>query len=301
MKRTLSLALVLALLLIPAAAISARAESLLGYQSLAGLEDDARASAHLAARAINGYYLPCGSRFSFNEAVGEAGGAGVERVATALYNALSGARGIEYAALAFGADGGVSLDGADFSFYNYSADMYIEIYADETAVSCSLVIADEADAWGADSALAGRASLTVPGGEALRGNLELACGSLSDITLGPGDVFSFNEIVGPRTPEYGYRAALNGQGQEVLGGGADLAASALYLAVKDLGSVEITDKFTYGGRYNQSYVASPQDAVLTDPDSGLDFRFTYTGGGALAIYLWLEDGQLVCEVYEILG
>ncbi len=75
-------------------------------------------------------------------------------------------------------------------------------------------------------------------------------------------------------------------------------ASALWLAIKDSGCVSIKEKNTYGSHYNQHYVDSAADAILTDYSSGKDFRFRYTGGGSLTIYSWVQDGFLICEVYE---
>ena len=312
-KRMLCLALILALLtaagIMP---VCAAGGAMLARQSLAGLDAAACGNAARAAEAINGYYLPQGSYFSFNDATGArteengyayaADDGGVDRVATALYRALSagGAR-VEYAALSFSADGLVRVseaEGLDFSFFNYDADYYIELYADGEAVNCSISCAAAEDSWNAGSALVGNASLWLNGPEALRSNAALACGSVNDTTLGPGDVFSFNDVVGPRTREYGYQAAPNGAGLETVGGGVDAVASVLYMAVRDLNCVAITEKNTYGGRYNQSYVSGPQDALLTDDAAGMDFCFRYTGSNALAIYISLIDGQLSCEIYE---
>ncbi|MFR0734995.1 MAG: VanW family protein [Oscillospiraceae bacterium] len=62
-------------------------------------------------------------------------------------------------------------------------------------------------------------------------NLELACEAIDGYILKPGAVFSFNETVGERTAEKGYKAATVYSGMESvqeLGGGVCQVASTLY-------------------------------------------------------------------------
>lgn len=129
-------------------------------------------------------------------------------------------------------------------------------------------------------------------------NVTLAADCLNDTMLDSGDFFSFNDVVGPRTKKYGYRRAVNGRGAKVTGGGVAQVASALWLAIKDLDNIKITEKSTYGSRYNQRYVADPADAILTDYASGRDFCFRYTGKTRLTIYAYVEGGRLYCDVIE---
>ena len=129
-------------------------------------------------------------------------------------------------------------------------------------------------------------------------NVTLAADCLNDTMLDSGDFFSFNDVVGPRTQKYGYRRAVNGRGAKVTGGGVAQVASALWLAIKDLDNIKITEKSTYGSRYNQRYVADPADAILTDYASGRDFCFRYTGKTRLTIYAYVEGGRLYCDVIE---
>ena len=311
---------ILALLLLGLTAAAGRAEAMLARVSLSGLSEAALGNAALAARAVNGYYLPQGSRFSFNDATGprtEANGygeaeddggewmpgGGACRVATAIYRALSaGGANVEYDSLSFSADGSVRVndaEGLDFSFYNYGGDLCVELYRDGDALGCAITAAQATEsAFATGSRLVGSVRLSVPGAEALRSNIALACGSVNDTALGPGDTFSFNAVVGPRSPEYGYLLAPDGQGADVVGGGVDAVASAVYLCVKGLDSVAVTEKATYGSRFNQGYVSSPQNAIRVDAAAGQDFAFEYDGGSTLSIYAWPEGGCVVCEVYE---
>ena len=128
-------------------------------------------------------------------------------------------------------------------------------------------------------------------------NVELAAGSVNDTSLNSRDIFSFNDTVGPRTKKYGYRRATNGRGAQVTGGGVAQVASALWLAIKDSDDFSIVEKSTYGNRYNQDYVDSSADAILTDYSAGRDFSFRYIGDGRATIYTYLADDWLYCDIY----
>ena len=75
-------------------------------------------------------------------------------------------------------------------------------------------------------------------------------------------------------------------------------ASAVWLAIKDLDSVTVTKKSTYGSKYHQSYVDDADDAILTDYTNDIDFCFTYDGDGELSIYTSVSGDTLSCEIYE---
>lgn len=153
----------------------------------------------------------------------------------------------------------------------------------------------EQDRWNETVA---RSTVYCGGSEAVLQNVQIAADSINDFTLAPGDVFSFNELVGPREPECGYVEAQNGRGVTVVGGGVARVASAVWLAVKGIPAISITGKSTYGKDYVQSYVSSSADAIATDYDAGLDFAFRYTGEGYLTIYTWLDDDVLHCAVLQ---
>ena len=138
----------------------------------------------------------------------------------------------------------------------------------------------------------------LPADDAARTNIELAIERISGLYLPYGAQFSFNETVGPRNARYGYQGALNGRGVKVTGGGAAQVASALWLAVKNLDNIAIVQKSTYGSRYNQSYVDSSNDAILTDYSNGTDFSFRNIGDTAITISTWVLDDTLYCVIYN---
>jgi len=157
---------------------------------------------------------------------------------------------------------------------------------------------DEDGGYGPGPYADGSVALNCGGERDVIHNVTLAADSVNDTTLRSGDTFSFNDIVGPRTSKYGYRKATNGRGVRVMGGGVAQVASALWLCVKNRGDITILEKSTYGSKYNQSYVDSSSDAIVTDYSSGRDFVFRYTGRSRLTFYTYVDDGWLYCDVLE---
>ena len=71
----------------------------------------------------------------------------------------------------------------------------------------------------ASAALADSASTPISDDSAARrDNIALAAASINGLVLEDGDSFSFNDIVGDRTRETGFKTALNGRGVRVVGG-----------------------------------------------------------------------------------
>jgi len=69
-------------------------------------------------------------------------------------------------------------------------------------------------------------------------NIELATSKIDGKIVAPGEVFSFNNIVGPREEKYGYQAAhvyINGEVTDGIGGGICQVSSTLYNAVLHAG------------------------------------------------------------------
>lgn len=321
---SLAVALVLAFMLcLPTLADATLASA---KTPLTGSSGNKISNIELAASAIDGTYLAQGDYFSFNDTVGprtssygyknavngrgvKVTGGGVAQVASTLYLALKKLDGITYEereTYSHFTDNYVSnkknaimVDykaGTDFSFYNDGAnDFRIDMWVSEDYVHCSLVSdssSGSSSSWGG-----GYSEIYLSGPTALKENVMLAADSIYDTTLSHGDLFSFNDIVGPRTQRYGYQKAVNGRGVKVVGGGVAQVASAIYLAVKDMDCVEIVDKTTYKN-YNQDYVASAADAIAVDYSDDIDFSFRYTGYGTLSVYTQVSSDVLSCEVVE---
>ncbi|MBR1821967.1 MAG: VanW family protein [Clostridia bacterium] len=204
--------------------------------------------------------------------------------------------------------------GIDLSFTNRADTLTIEMWMTDAYVYCAITVGADGDgnnggSWFVDAPFApvgtvaparrlvASASLDCGGDADVLHNVKLAADSVSDSALSSGDTFSFNDIVGPRKMRYGYVRAVNGRGARVTGGGVAQVASALWLAIKDRDDFAIVEKSTYGKKYNQSYVQSSADAILTDYASGRDFAFRYTGAGSVTVYTYVMDGKLYCDIY----
>lgn len=136
--------------------------------------------------------------------------------------------------------------------------------------------------------------ITVEGGNYLS-NLDTCIASIDEITIGTDETFSFNRTVGMRSEERGYCPAANGRGVEVVGGGVAQVATTIYLAIKNMDSVEVLEKQTYGSDFCEKYVPTEADALITDYNQSVDFKFA-NRGDAVTINIWRDDSKVYCSV-----
>ena len=102
-------------------------------------------------------------------------------------------------------------------------------------------------------------------------NIWLAANSISDKIVRPSWTFSFNDTVGERTWDNGYKVAgviINGRPAEDYGGGVCQVSSTLYNAVllAGLTPTERTPHF-----FQSTYIAPGRDATVADGQ--IDFKF----------------------------
>lgn len=106
-------------------------------------------------------------------------------------------------------------------------------------------------------------------------NIEIATRKINGTLLMPGDTFSFNEVVGPRTVEAGFKEAGTYVGNKVepgIGGGICQVSTALYRAVMhaNIRSVERTNHSMTVG-----YAAPGLDATVAYGYIDYKFKNTY--------------------------
>ena len=337
MKRIIAAALIAAFLIAACAPVLAE-EAASARTSIAGAAWEKVVNLDLAASRLNGVSVPSGASFSFNALVGERTeangfrsamngrgvyvvGGGVAQAATTLYLALnqlgSAIRfdekqtyGADFAD-SYVSDGSNAIlvddvAGLDFCFTNLGQALRIDMYISGDSLYCNLSTAagQQADSflgWNSGALRrepVGSSSIALDGTDELKNNVILAASSINDTVLSSGDKFSFNKTVGPRTESNGYKSAVNGRGKRVVGGGVAQVASAIWLAIKNMDGVAIVQKSTYGSKYNQSYVASSNDAILTDYSDGVDFSFRNTGDAPLTISVYVQNDVLYCEIYR---
>ena len=107
-------------------------------------------------------------------------------------------------------------------------------------------------------------------------NVKLASSKIDGTILYPGDLFSYNEVVGARTVEAGFLPApayVDGDVKDEIGGGACQVSSTLYCATlfAFLETVERTNHY-----FPVHYMQLGTDATVTIPDEGgnvMDLKF----------------------------
>jgi vancomycin resistance protein YoaR len=130
-------------------------------------------------------------------------------------------------------------------------------------------------------------------------NLRLACEAINGTILNPGDVFSFNEIVGERTAEKGYKGATvyvsGGASESQLGGGICQVASTIYYGTLHLDLEQVQRE---PHMYAVTYVPMGMDAAIYW-DIGQDYKFRNTNSNPMKVMAWLENGKVNIEFYGI--
>lgn len=103
-------------------------------------------------------------------------------------------------------------------------------------------------------------------------NIRLSLQAINNTLVLPGEVFSFNEIVGERTIERGYRNAPIIVGEAVVpgvGGGVCQTSSTLYNAVREA-NLEIVERRIHS--IAPSYIQHGRDATVAWPHTDFKFR-----------------------------
>ncbi len=122
-------------------------------------------------------------------------------------------------------------------------------------------------------------------------NLRLACEAINGTILGPGDVFSFNEIVGERTAEKGYQPATVYGGEsgsiEDLGGGICQVASTIYYATLYMDLEQVARE---PHMYQVYYVPAGMDATIYW-DTKLDYQFRNNRENPIKIQANVDNGS----------
>ena len=122
-------------------------------------------------------------------------------------------------------------------------------------------------------------------------NLRLACEAINGTILGPGDVFSFNEIVGERTAEKGYQPATVYSGEsgsvEDLGGGICQVASTIYYATLYMDLEQVARE---PHMFQVYYVPAGMDATIYW-DSKLDYKFRNNRKNPIKIQANVDNGS----------
>ncbi len=125
-------------------------------------------------------------------------------------------------------------------------------------------------------------------------NIQLALSSINGQKLEPNEEFSFNDVVGARQIERGYKSAKiisGGKFVEGIGGGVCQVSTTLYNAVL-LSDLTVT----YATRHSLpvSYVEPSRDAMVSSTN---DFKFINSTEYPLYIFTKSENNRAVIEIY----
>ena len=117
----------------------------------------------------------------------------------------------------------------------------------------------------------GECTTNVGGTTARLGNVTLAAEKCNDYILMPGEVFSYNTVVGPRTTAAGFLPApayVQGQTVNEVGGGICQVSSTLYLACLR-SNLEIVERRNHS--YISDYITAGMDATVAY--NSIDYQF----------------------------
>lgn len=127
-------------------------------------------------------------------------------------------------------------------------------------------------------------------------NIKIAVGKINGKVLAPGEIFSFNQVVGPRTEAGGFKIAhtyVAGKIVDGIGGGICQVSTTLYNSVlySDLDVIERRNHmFTVG------YATKGQDATVSYND--VDFKFKNSTRWPLKIEAWVTSSNKIFFVLK---
>ena len=140
----------------------------------------------------------------------------------------------------------------------------------------------------------GEAKTHVSGSAGRIGNVKLSAQIINGLVLNSGETFSYNESVGKRTADRGFKPApayVKGETVDESGGGICQTSSTLYLACL-MSNLEITERYAH--RYVPAYIAWGMDATVSW--GGPDYKFTNNTLYPVKIVTKYEKGYLTVQI-----
>lgn len=134
--------------------------------------------------------------------------------------------------------------------------------------------------------------------EGRKHNIALAASKIDGTVLFPEEEFSFNDTVGPRREERGFKTAYiirDGEFVEGIGGGVCQVSTTVYNAVL---LADLTVTCVRAHSLPVSYVLPSFDAMVS---SGSDLRFVNTLSAPVTIKMTADGKFLRCEIIGVAG
>ncbi|WP_238528295.1 VanW family protein [Acetonema longum] len=126
-------------------------------------------------------------------------------------------------------------------------------------------------------------------------NIALAAAKINGLILKPGQIFSFNDAVGPRDTASGFKEAMEIFDSEMvpgIGGGICQVSSTLYNAVL-LANLPVKERWNHGRPL--SYVGMGRDATVVY--GSVDFKFVNNTSSSLMILTETKNNKLTVAIF----
>lgn len=126
-------------------------------------------------------------------------------------------------------------------------------------------------------------------------NIRLACSHVDGVVLLPGDIFSYNDVVGPRTTRAGFKEApviIRGELDTGIGGGICQVSSTLYNAAL-LADMQIVQRSHHA--FPVHYLPAGRDATVAY--GAIDFRFKNRLEHPVALDAKVVGSRVVFHLY----
>lgn len=141
----------------------------------------------------------------------------------------------------------------------------------------------------------GECTTNIGGTQYRLSNVIVAAEAMDGVILLPGDVFSYNDTLGPRTVANGYKPApayVGGKTVDEVGGGICQNSSTLYLAVLRA-NLEIVERTNH--MYTVGYVPDGLDATVAW--NALDFKFRNSTDYPIRIEAKVSGRNMIVKLY----
>ena len=127
-------------------------------------------------------------------------------------------------------------------------------------------------------------------------NIRLAMKKINNYKLKPGETFSFNDVVGKRDAENGFKMAaiiVNGEYGEDMGGGVCQLSSTIFNAA-DKAAMEVIERHSHTKEVK--YVPKGRDAAVSY--DYLDLKFKNTKSYSVQLKVKIEEKKLKVSFYK---
>ena len=193
------------------------------------------------------------------------------------------------------------VNGVDFAISMEEAEAIIAEDKEEYTIPLKITVPEKTlDDLGEEAFPDELASYTTrydPSNRNRSNNISISAGKINETIIMPGETFSYNQTVGERTIEEGYKEAgayAGGRVVQDVGGGICQTSSTLYNAAL-LANLEIVDRSNH--RFLTSYVEPGRDATVAW--GSIDFKFKNTRSYPIKIEATAKNGVCTMSIYGI--